>query len=52
MVLSLHSTQGGMSKETATMYKRLAPFCQAKDQNRILGRSTGSEAGLDLLFSD
>ena len=30
----------------------LPPFCQARDQNRIPGRSTGSDTGLDLLFSD
>ena len=46
------STQGGMSKETTTMYKRLASLIQARDHNHILAPSTGSDVGSDLLFFD
>ena len=46
----IFSTQGGMRRQQPCA-SVLPPFCQARDQNRIPGQSTGSDAGLDLLFS-
>ena len=46
----IFSTQGSMSKETTSMYKRLASLLSSKRSEPYSWTITGSDVGLDLLL--